>query len=93
MATILDFHRISGPAVSALNCDAQLAPADRKRPPLDEERDDYWPEVSSGLWVADGNCDPRPENAPGRVLSEIGLILGVAALLVILTTVLLGGPV
>ena len=93
MATILDFHRIAGPAIAAQSQEECDLAQRRSRQPLDEERDDYWPEVSSGLWVASGSNQPRKENSPERVLTEMGLILGIAALLVVVTTVLLGAPV
>ena len=56
----------------------------------DAEPDDFWPEVSSGLWATQPP-PADPANSPGRVLGEMGLILGVAALLVLLVTFFMGG--
>jgi hypothetical protein len=57
-----------------------------------EDTFSYWPEVSSGLWVSKGPVLPDPRNSPGRVFTEVFLVLGGAGLLVLLTTVFLGAP-
>jgi hypothetical protein len=62
----------------------------RREQPV-EEPDDFWPEVSSGLWV-NQPVPVSPANAPGRVLSEILLILGGAGFVVLLTTIFFGTP-
>jgi len=54
--------------------------------------DDFWPEVSSGLWVCRGPLPVDPANKPGRVLAEMALILGGAGLMVLLTTIFVGVP-
>jgi hypothetical protein len=60
--------------------------------PAEREPDDFWPEVSSGLWVSKEPILPDPGNSPGRVFTEVFLILGGVGLLVLLTTVFLGVP-
>lgn len=82
MAQILKLDQVSGHRVV------------RNRPaPVERQGDDYsfWPEVACGLWSKDPHIvDPR--NSPGRVLSEMMLIIGGAALLVLLATAFLGAP-
>jgi hypothetical protein len=58
----------------------------------EEDSFSFWPEVSSGLWVSQGHVPSDPKNSPGRVFTEMLLILGGAGLLVLLTTVFLGAP-
>ena len=56
-----------------------------------QESDDFWPEVSSGLWVnLPGPVNPA--NAPGRVLSEMLLIVGGAGFLAFLASAFFGTP-
>jgi hypothetical protein len=52
----------------------------------------FWPEVSSGLWVSKGPMLADPRNSPRQVFSEVLLILGGTGLLVLLTTVFFGAP-
>lgn len=56
-----------------------------------EEPDVFWLEVSRGLWV-NQPVSVNPANAPGRVLTEMFLILGGAGLLALLATVFFGSP-
>jgi len=65
--------------------------ASRNRHSEDEEYS-FWPEVECGLWRCDQNAAPDPSKSEGRVLGEMGIILGVASLLVLLVTVFIGGP-
>ncbi|MBV8977614.1 MAG: hypothetical protein JO261_09605 [Alphaproteobacteria bacterium] len=92
MAEILDFRGISGAAPSARGADEYQPRKAQLRALLDEERDDFWPEVSSELWIATGRGGARRENGEGRVLGEIALILGVAAILVLFITAFFGAP-
>ena len=56
-----------------------------------EEPDDFWPEVSRGLWVA-GEQPVDPANTPRRVFFEILLILGGAVLFVLLISLFVQAP-
>lgn len=61
--------------------------------PRAQHGDDYsfWPEVACGLWSKSPHV-VDPQNSPRRVLSEMMLIVGVAALLVLIATAFLGTP-
>lgn len=72
--------------------DAALRAGMRYSRPAPAEPDDpFWPEVSSSCSLE--NFAPiKPENRPGRVLSEVALIFGaVGALILALWTFLPGG--
>jgi len=68
MAHVLDFDKVS---VLRGRKDEHQAP-----PYLgvaEQRSDDFWPEVSCGLWLKQ---PADPANAPRRVLGEIALIIG-----------------
>ena len=89
MAQVLKFDEAAGRHNIPQQRRSDFQVARRER--LVEESDDFWPEVSSGLWV-NQPVPVNPANAPGRVLSEILLILGGAGVLVLLTTIFFGTP-
>jgi hypothetical protein len=76
MAQILDFEELS---------------AERAKRRADDDTYSFWPEVACGLWSKQPE-EPDPRNSPQRVLSEMALIIGAAAVLVLLTTLFLGSP-
>jgi hypothetical protein len=76
MAQILDFDELS---------------AGRAKRQAGDDAYSFWPEVACGLWSKQPE-EPNPNNSPQRVLSEIALIIGAAAALVLLATVFLGSP-
>ena len=86
MAQILKFDEASGSRNVPWQQRSKFEAARRV-----EESDDFWPEVSRGLWV-NQPVPVNPANAPGRVLTEMLLILGGAGLLVLLTTIFFGTP-
>ena len=90
MAQVLKFDEAisRGSAPSEPHADSKTALRERL---AEEERDDFWPEVSSGLWVKQP-IPVNPANSPQRVLTEVMLILGAAGLLVLLTTIFIGTP-
>ena len=88
MAQILEFDEAAG-RVAPLERRADLQIVWREQ--VDEEPDDFWPEVSRGRW-ADQPIPVNPANSQGRVLTEMLVILGGAGLLVLLTTVFFGMP-
>ena len=56
-----------------------------------EDADDFWLRASKGLWST--QPEPiNPENSPGRVLSEMAMVLGGACLLVLLSFAFFGMP-
>lgn len=62
----------------------------RREQPV-QESNDFWPEVSSGLWVNQPG-PVNPANSPGRVLSEMILIMGGAGFLAFLASAIFGTP-
>jgi hypothetical protein len=86
MAQILKLHETYG-ARNGMR-ESRLRFRDRQD---EDESYSFWPEVSCGAWsINPAQTDPR--NSPQRVLSEMMLIIGVAGLLVLLTTIFLSAP-
>jgi hypothetical protein len=88
MAEILDFHD----STRAGSARTAVAQARHDRREADGDSYSFWPEVECGLWHHDRTATPDPSNSAGRVLGEMAVILGAAALLVLLVTVFIGGP-
>ncbi|HEX4294550.1 MAG TPA: hypothetical protein VHZ29_10480 [Rhizomicrobium sp.] len=81
MAHILDFGKVS--ALRGRTSERQASPHQG------ESSNDFWPEVSCGLWLMQPT---DPANAQRRVFGEIALILGGCGLLVALVSVFVHGP-
>jgi hypothetical protein len=47
-----------------------------------DQADDVWPEVSS-RYALDNPAPLNPQNAPRRVLFEVGLVVAIAAIMVV----------
>jgi hypothetical protein len=79
--------------VEILKFDDTLRRRGPSAPPKSSRKDQfsYWPEVSSGLWVA-GSQPVDPANSQERVLFEILLILGVTAAVVAVISFLVSAP-
>ena len=84
MAHVVDFGKIS-----ALRGRTGERQAPRQLGVAEQSSDDFWPEVSCGLWL---KKPADPANAPRRVLAEIALILGGCGLLVGLVSFFVHGP-
>lgn len=84
MAHVLDFDK-----VSALRGRTGERRVPRHLGAAEQSSDDFWPEVSCGLWLKE---PADPANAPRRVLGEIALILSGCGLLVALVSFFVHGP-
>lgn len=84
MAHVLDFGKIS-----ALRSGAGERQARPCHGTAQQHSDDFWPEVSCGLWLKQ---PADPANTPRRVLGEIALILGGCGLLVAMVSFFVHGP-
>ena len=91
MAQVLKFHEAIGRG-NALNERGSDGHAAQRGRVAERELDDYWPELSSGLWVSQEPAVSDPRNSPRHVFTEVFLILGGAGLLAVLSTVFLGAP-
>ena len=88
MAQILKFDEAVRANVAQLRRDEfHIAPREQSG----QVSDDFWPEVSNGLWVSQPG-PVNPANAPGRVLSEMLLIAGGAGFLAFLASAFFGTP-
>ena len=90
MAQVLKFEEAIGSRGAPKDRRGDRVAARRDRS-AELESDDFWPEVSSGLWVNDP-IPVDPANAPERVMTEMLLILGGAGLLLLLITIFFGTP-
>ncbi len=78
MADVLKFEEALRPPVKA------RSKTRNSHPQVSDDTYSFWPEVESGLWVAD-SAPVDAANSPKRVFVEIGLIFSAMAALVLLT--------
>ncbi len=84
MAEILRFDRTQLQPVSVTERTRHPAPSD-----VDYS---FWPDVSQGLWAVSDPQPVDPANSENRVLSEMILILGVAAAVAVAVSFFVGAP-